>query len=140
MSASDAMGEQFKGLADLQKAGHVTDEWSTWQQGKCGTYAVALQQEHPHLKFGVLGTTEKGGGDASAGWTPSHFFAHDETHAYDSAGKHPLPYRGVRNQADYHELGHDAEDWGMPDEEGSGPKELQAAREHIRRHGIGPRR
>lgn len=73
-------------LADLAEAGYVTDEWKRWQQGDCYTYAHALLQLRPDLHLGSL---DQG----------MHLFAHDNTHAYDSAGKHCLPYAGVTSSA-----------------------------------------
>jgi hypothetical protein len=124
-------------LADLRAAGYCTDEWSRWQQGQCGTYATALIRKHPGLRFGTAGRTENGGGDASGGWWPAHHFAHDDQHAYDSAGRHPLPYHGVHGDMDYSELDGDPDDWGLPGEEGTGPDDLAAALRHAARNRIG---
>jgi 8-oxo-dGTP diphosphatase len=118
------------GLEALRRRGYCTDDWDRWQQGNCGTYAAALVRAHPHLSFGVAGYSD------DDGWSPAHFFAHDDTHAYDSAGKHPLPYRGVHGDMDIQELGHAPEDWGMPEEEGAGDQEVSAAQEHARRNRI----
>lgn len=83
MGANDHLSpQQFSTLDDVKQAGYVTDEWKRWQQGDCYTYAHALQQVRPSLH---LGTLDDG----------AHLFAHDSTHAYDSAGKHPLPYKGL---------------------------------------------
>jgi hypothetical protein len=127
-------------LAGLREAGYVTEEWQTWQQGHCGTYAVALIRAYPHLRFGTIGLTENGGGDASDGWRPAHHFAHDDTCAYDSAGRHQLPYYGVQpGTADYYELDGDPADEGLPDSE-AGPEGsaawLAAALLRARRNGI----
>lgn len=117
-------------LVEVRKRGYCTDEWGRWQQGQCGTYAVALTQAKPGLRFGVAGTED---------FPDSHFFAHDDTHAYDSAGRHPLPYRGVHGNLTQNDLDSDPEDFGIPDEEsgpeGPGPN-LAAAREHARRNRI----
>lgn len=122
-------------LEDLAVAGYVTDEWSTWQQGRCGTYAVALINTHPHLRFGTLGQSLDAGGD----WVPVHHFAHDDTYAYDSAGKHPLPYHGVDGQCDLAFLDEEADWYGIPEAE-AGPEgvaaHLAAARDHATRHHI----
>ena len=96
------------------------------------------------LRFGTLGITRAGGGDASSGWTPEHHFAHDDAYAYDSAGRHPLPYHGVHGEADYYELDGDPDDWAPLSEEGSGEPDVVAAQEHARRQrildgGYGPR-
>ena len=128
----------YASLAELNAAGYVTDEWSRWQQGGCAAYAIALTDAHPHLKCAVMGRTEAGDGDASQGWSESHWFAHDGRHAYDSAGRHPLPYRGVEADNDYVELDADPEDWGYRDE--FDEEDFAAAREHAERHGILTRR
>lgn len=110
-------GRQFKDLAEVAKDGHVTDEWSRWQRGDCYTYAHALVRERPTLKLGSL---DQG----------MHLFAHDDTHAYDSAGKHPLPYRGIEGKMKQElNVGHDWYDG--PDE-----KAIPDAIAHIRRNGI----
>jgi hypothetical protein len=87
MSASDHLGEQF------EKA-------RRWQQGQCGTYACTLQQHRPELKLGLAGNLEHGE------FPYQHVFAHDETHAYDSLGAHPLPYKGVHGKWGHNELGY----------------------------------
>ena len=58
---------------------------------------------------------------------------HDGTYAYDSAGRHLMPYRGVRGQW---EPSYDADfDWyDEPD-----PNLLREASTHIEKHRIGPR-
>lgn len=82
-------------LESVAAAGHVTDEWSRWQQGDCYTYAHALLRVKPSLKLGSL---DQG----------MHLFAHDETHAYDSAGKHKLPYTGIHGGSEQElNVGHD---------------------------------
>ncbi len=95
-------------LADIRAAGYVTEEWERWQQGHCGTYAAALMILRPGLRLGVIG-----GGDDT-----EHYFAHDGSRAYDSAGCHLLPYLGVFGQAEWCEL--DAANpgiWGRPGDE-----------------------
>ncbi len=62
-----------------------------WQGGECGTYATALQRMRPGLMIGAAGG---GSGDDEEDWDVEHFFAHDQTHAYDSTGRHELPYSG----------------------------------------------
>ncbi len=62
-----------------------------WQGGECGTYATALQRTRPSLMIGAAGG---GPGDDEEDWDVEHFFAHDQTHAYDSTGRHELPYSG----------------------------------------------
>lgn len=96
-----------------------------WQTGLCDAYAVAMLQEHPHLRLGVAGTTFEDGG-----WWPQHFFAHDDTHAYDSLGKHPLPYHGSQNQFDHVDLDQTPEAWGLP--ENGTPEDVERARAIIR--------
>ena len=132
---SEGVARPRRTLADLADAGYVTDEWSLWQQGRCGTYAVALIGDHPSLRFGVFGHSD------ADGWTPEHFFAHDDTRAYDSAGRHPLPYRGIDGTADVVLLDQDPDWYGIPAEE-AGPEgvevHLAAATAHARRHRIHP--
>jgi hypothetical protein len=117
-------------LADIRAAGYVTDEWDRWQQGHCGTYAAALMLLRPGLRLGMTG----GGQDAE------HYFAHDGSRAYDSAGCHLLPYLGVLGQAEWCEL--DAANpgiWGEPGD-GSGPEgfeqDIADAMAHARRNRI----
>ena len=137
MGDAEAYGPRRRSLSELAAAGFVTDEWDRWQQGLCGTYAVALLRAHPQLRLGVLGQSEPGGG-----WRLTHFVAHDATHAYDSAGTHPLPYRGVHDDCDVLLLEQDPDWYGLPEEE-AGPDgselDLAAATDHAHRHQIGPR-
>lgn len=125
MPADEHLGTQFNSLKDVSAAGYNTDEWSRWQQGQCGTYACGLQQMRPDLGIGTF--------------DGSHFFAHDTTHAYDSAGRHPLPYTGIEGQAEHVELNVSAAEWGLPHEE-AGPEgsevHIAAAVRHAQRHGI----
>lgn len=123
-------------LGELNQAGYVTEDWRRWHQGQCGTYALALMQLRPGLRLGVSGTTENGGGDASDGWMPLHHYAHDDTHAYDSAGRHPLPYHGIHGDMDYHEHDIDPADWTLQDEEGTDQADIEAAQAHARRNSI----
>jgi hypothetical protein len=121
-------GSTMTDLADLQLAGYVIDEWSRWQQGYCGTYATALIQAVPGLRLGCL----DGG---------HHFTAHDDEFAYDSAGRHPLPYQGVRGDMTWQPDAGPPSDWGLPDDEcgPEGPDEaLAAALEHAARNNIHP--
>jgi mRNA-degrading endonuclease RelE of RelBE toxin-antitoxin system len=126
------------GLEHLRRAGYNTDGWDKWQQGKCGTYACALIKDHPHMRLGVMGHSFDP--EDGEGWSTTHYFAHDDTHAYDSAGKHKLPYHGIDGSADIVEHDHDPEGWGLPDEEHGSPGEqeqsLADASAHARRHGI----
>jgi hypothetical protein len=123
-------------LSDLHAAGYVTDEWNRWQQGQCGTYALALIRLDPSLRLGVSGLTETGNGDASGGWMPLHFYAHDNTSAYDSAGRHPLPYHGIDASMDYHEQDADPAEWELLAEEGTGEHDIKNAQDHARRNRI----
>jgi hypothetical protein len=112
-------------LAELAGAGYNVDEWHLWQQGYCAAYAAALQQADPALRIGAL---DDG----------SHFFAHDDSWAYDSAGRHPLPYRGVHGQRDA-DLDVELDDWGEPGDSAGpeGPEpHIRAALAHITRHRI----
>jgi hypothetical protein len=123
------------GLPALAAGGYCTDEWDRWQQGQCGTYALALLRLDPRLRLGTFGMTDSGDGDASGGWRPAHHFAHDSTHAYDSAGRHPLPYLGIiPGDADYAELDGDPEYWGLPGE--ADEQDIADARAHARRNRI----
>jgi hypothetical protein len=123
-------------LASLEAAGYVTDEWERWQQGQCGTYALALLRMQPSLRLGVCGITGNGGGDASGGWMAQHFYAHDDTHAYDSAGRHVLPYLCIdAPDIDYAELDARPADRDLMSEEGTGEQDIAAAQAHARRHG-----
>ena len=69
-----------------------------WHRGYCAEYALALIKKNPHLHLGF--SAEE---DLHTEWDPysgdpapytaiSHVFAHDSDFAYDSLGKHPLPY------------------------------------------------
>lgn len=111
-------------------------QFDRWSSGECGTYACALQQARPDLRLGVAGHK------TAEGFEPQHFFAHDDTHAYDSSGKHALPYHGARGQFGHAELEHDPKDWGLPGDEAGpeGPEPgLRAAQEHARSIGLLPR-
>lgn len=96
-----------------------------WQQGLSGSYAIALKQLHPGLRFGIAGYQEL------EGWLPEHYFAHDDNYAYDSLGRHPLPYRGRAGDRDVQQLDEDPADWGIPEEEDRG-KYVPLAVEHAR--------
>lgn len=126
-------------LEEVAEAGYVIDEWERWQQGHCGTYALALIQQYPQLRLAAAGLTENGGGDASDGWMTLHFYAHDDTTAYDSAGRHPLPYLGIHEGAmDYAELDTPPGIWDILYEEGTDEDDLADALDHAQRHGIIP--
>ncbi len=114
-------------LADLAAAGYVVDEWWRWQQGGCGTYALALLQSHPGLRLGVA-LDDRG--------AETHFFAHDSVYAYDSAGRHRLPYLGVQptDQFDQVLLDQNPDDWDLDEV----PSDIPDAAAHQRRHRITP--
>lgn len=116
-----------------------------WQTGDCGVYATALMEEHPHLRLGAI--IDDSCGRQRRSWL--HWFAHDDTTAYDSRGAHPLPYRQVWDSAareffTEEEAGSmglecvtdlDPADFGLS----PGERELiPLARAHMRRHGTGP--
>lgn len=65
-----------------------------WQTGDCGAYAVALRQMFPDTHYGVLGYFD------GEFFVPKHHFTHDDEFAYDSLGKHALPYHGVNGMMD----------------------------------------
>jgi hypothetical protein len=65
------------------------DDPRAYQTGLCGTYARVLKEIRPELRFGVAGEANELGG-----YWPRHWFAHDNEYAYDSLGKHRLPYVG----------------------------------------------
>jgi len=64
---------------------------SHWQHRDCGVYAKALTDADPSLRIGAVAGPHS---DPSTGHA-LHWFAHDDTHAYDSRGEHPLPYISV---------------------------------------------
>lgn len=104
---------------------YIKDEWNRWQQGGCLEYAIALTRVNPLLLFGSLYKVD--GNYALA----THHFAHDDSFAYDSAGRHPLPYRGIYNQADEVGLNEDPKWYDEADE-----IEIIAAIDHIFRNRI----
>lgn len=112
-------------LDDLRRTGYVVDEWSRWQQGGCLAYAVALIELRPNLRLGTLAMTD---GEYCI---PAHHFAYDDTYAYDSAGRHALPYRGVTFTADVVMLDEDVNEYDEVD-----PVEVLAAKNHCQRHNI----
>jgi hypothetical protein len=137
MDALDFGIAEPRTLDQLRADGYCTEEWHRWQQGYCGTYAVALAHLDPSLRLGVIGRTQNGDGDASEGWTPSHWVAHDDAYAYDSAGRHPLPYLGLHlGRNDYAEWDAVWDDWCLEDEEGTDDDDILAAQAHARRNGI----
>lgn len=118
-------------LDRLADAGYCTVDWRRWQQGMCGTYAYALIQTDPTLRFGALGESESDGG-----WRLSHHFAHDDRYAYDSAGRHPLPYHGINGHLDLCHLDQHIDDYAPLDEEGTDEAEVTDARTHAETHQI----
>ena len=116
-----------RSLTQLAQAGYVVDEWSRWQQGECEVYAIALIRAFPDLRFATLTNEDR----------QAHYVAHDDTHAYDSAGSHPLPYRGVHDDLPIAHLDDDPEDY-FGDIGDYSDEELADAAAHFTRHGIGP--
>lgn len=104
---------------------YCTDEWRRWQQGECLAYAVGLQRLDPTLRIGTLYEVD---GEFCR---ELHFFAHDDTFAYDSAGRHPLPYLGVTVIADGMRLDEQASEYDEPDE-----ADVNDAAIHAGAHGI----
>lgn len=103
-----------------------TDEWAIWQQGRCGIDALALMELDPSLRLGSLDNGV-------------HFFAHDDEFAYDSGGRHRLPYVGIDGTLAPCDLDQDPRYWGLPDDaaglEGPEPH-LTAAKVHAKRNGV----
>lgn len=98
-----------------------------FQHGGCIEYANALKQRFPHLQLGTLVNP-----DDPDDW--QHLYMHDGTYAYDSAGRHPMPYYGVRGNLEPSEDDTDFDWYDEPDED-----LLDEAHRHIEQHGIGPR-
>ena len=118
-------------LADLAARGYITDDWARWQQGGCGVYAVALTHAVPGLRFATLYDADN---------VETHHVAHDDTHAYDSAGAHPLPYLGLSPEPGATiELDEDPSDYGLtPDGMPDFWPALTDAIAHAIRHRIHP--
>lgn len=114
---------------DLHDQGYCHHDWNDWQQGGCVSYAHALLRIKPDLRFGVMGytTTDKYGTHDE----DVHYYAHDDRYAYDSAGRHPLPYKGIRDQKDWTRTDQDPDDYDQPDED-----EIADAMEHAKTHRI----
>lgn len=124
---------EHAGLDVRLNQGYCVDQWFLWQQGMCQTYATALITARPDLRLGAAGYTTLG----KNGWSLKHFFAHDDDYAYDSAGRHPLPYTGINGDFDHVELDSDPEAWGSPfSEEGTDSLDLVDAVRHSVRNGI----
>lgn len=127
-------------LAEYADAGYVIEDWQRWQQGDCGGYAAAMIQAYPHLRLGGIDFDNDPGYD-----NPSHYVAHDDDFAYDSAGRHSLPYNGLDSEMG----GRWLSDMGEPDDFGLSERhgecgdyddnERAAVIAHAERHGILPR-
>ena len=95
-------GQEWKEISGVQGNGitaHRTASCSDdeYMHGQCAAWAVAHQREYPHLRFGIdwqrltpdhPDWDEEDEGDEI--WQPQHIFTHDDTHAYDVRGAHPL--------------------------------------------------
>jgi hypothetical protein len=75
------------------QASDIPNTASCWVRGCCAEYALALHDLHPRLRFGrhVETFPEDKEGDYIP-WVTNHVFVHDDLCAYDSRGKHELPY------------------------------------------------
>lgn len=122
-----------RGLDELFDDGYCIEGWGEWQQGLCGTYATALMELDPSLRFGGIDFDNDPGFD-----NPTHFVAHDDEYAYDSAGRHPLPYEGVHGGGRWLPDHGTPEHFGLPqDEVGEDARPyIEAAKEHAIRNGI----
>lgn len=74
---------------------HFSNDFDPWQRGACGTYAVALKECDPSLKYGIqYGVEDEPEEEHERGWDKAqHVFVHDDKYAYDSMGRHRLPYK-----------------------------------------------
>ena len=128
----------FDTVASIKRAGYCTDEFARWQQGECGTYAVAILRARPDFVFAVIGQTEDG--DAANGWRETHYYAFDPATqtAYDSLGAHPMPYLGIEDgENDYIETGDSPETFGLGEAYGEfDAADLADAVAHFERNGI----
>lgn len=105
------------------------DEWyqnpdiADWQHGLCDTYAKAMLDMYPHLRLGTLQEPDT--------HTEHHYFVHDDTYAYDSLGRHPLPYNGIVGDLEQ-VLDDDPKNYGIgsnyPYGENGGPDEYKRAK------------
>jgi len=97
-------------------------EEARWQRGACLTYAEALKACDPTLRWGIHYGPNTDPDWPEAQYEPMHVFVHDEKYAYDSLGRHPLPYdRFVRTEyrvlasfaedTDFREDGDEEEAW-----------------------------
>jgi len=67
-------------------------ENARWQRGACLSYAQALKECDPNLQYGMHFGPNTDPDYPDAQWEPLHVFAHDGEFAYDSLGRHALPY------------------------------------------------
>lgn len=103
---ADGASPQLFNLYDMKPNEHTGGQWyedpdqADWQHGLCDTYALAMKEMHPHLRLGVA----EGG---------RHYFTHDDQYAYDSLGRHPLPYQGINEDDpfEYTELDQEPAYW-----------------------------
>lgn len=78
----------------------VDPETQEYMFGQCAAYAGGLHNIKPDLRLGMHwndkyvdeGDIDDETGDHPQYPMPHHYFAHDDTHAYDAMGRHPLPY------------------------------------------------
>lgn len=129
-------------LADIAARGYVTEDWAHWQQGWCGGYAAALIHHYPHLKLGGIDFWDFTGPDGEQYDNPGHYVAHDDTYAYDSAGRHLLPYKGVCGSGRWLPDMGSCEDFGLMDPYGEcgdyDDAERAAVLAHATKHNILP--
>jgi 2'-5' RNA ligase len=113
--------EHVAKTADWWKSPDIAD----WQHGMCDTYAKALIDMYPHLRLGI----------ADGG---RHFFGHDDQYAYDSLGRHSLPYNGVNNDFTTVAYDQNPKDWFeyYPYGENGGEADYARAKELIQ-HQLG---
>lgn len=127
-------------MRDLLDRGYIIDEWNTWQQGHCGIYAAALIRNKPGLRLGTVVDRYFDEDDQCTYDNPVHFFAYDDTYAYDSAGRHLLPYTGVHDMGWLCVLDQEPQWYGeevpVDDEYGEDSDMLTAAWDHATRHSI----
>lgn len=110
-----------------EKKWHEDPDRADWQHGMCDTYALALLELHPQLRMGSLHdpVTE----------VDQHYFAHDDQYAYDSIGRHPLPYKGVEGRMEQrlderpsHYFGDGEGNLYYPHGENGGPEDYERAK------------
>jgi hypothetical protein len=118
-------------LVALADRGYNITGWKRWQQGGCHAYALGLIEIRSALRFGTIVQREQTGEDTFDHET--HHFAHDDTYAYDSAGRHPLPYLGIDPPPNYHAVLDDDPAYYDSDID---PDEIAAAVAHADEHRI----